>query len=221
MTIPFAIATFWALIAIGIFGLTRLLIARRALDEDWMPLARFGHALQKCLQTRGHDADALATLRDLAPRMRAQMVAFAHSRAVEQGAAGLDPIREIDVMERGLATGASPAEAEAGRAALDSLRGQVLAYESFLQSEMKVLGRVTPHPGHWLAAGARGLVLLPYGLALGGDVEQRARRRDLEVDPRLVRLSNLILLVLAVATVAAVAATAAESLALLRAAAER
>jgi hypothetical protein len=218
VSIPIAITVFWVLIAVGLFGLARLLIARRALDNDWMPLARFGHALQKVIQSHGHDADAIATMRELAPRMRAQMLAFARSR--KNGDAP-DPFGEIDVMGRGLVPDASDAEVEAGRLALEAMRGQVLAYESFLQSEMKVLGRVTTHPGHWLAAGARGLMLLPYGLALGGNVEQRARRRDLEVDPRLIGLANVVLVVLAVATVAAVAALAAEALALLRAAATR
>jgi hypothetical protein len=207
MTIPSAIAIFWILIAIGLFGLVRLRLARRALDQDWAPLARFGHALQRILQSHGHDDDALGTLRELAPRMRAQMVAFVRRRP---GATSADPFGEIDIMARGLAAGASPAEAEAGRVALDALQGQVLAYESFLQAEMKVLGRATPHPGHWLASGARGLVLLPLGLALGGNVEQRARRRDLEVDPRMLAVASAVLALLALALVVAIAALATE-----------
>jgi hypothetical protein len=183
------VAWFWFLLVVGLLGLYRLLRARRELDEDWRPMAQFGGALHAYTKARGHDDDAYATMVTLADRMRAQ------TGAGRPAQSGHDP---FDLLADLPATMAREAAAdEPGKDALAALRGRIHGYESLLQSEMKTLGRGMTHPGQWLAAGVRGVLLLPGGLALGGDVVARARRRDLEADPRFERASWIALAVLA------------------------
>jgi hypothetical protein len=175
----------WFLVLLGLFGLARLSAAKKGVDRDWQPLARFGHALQAFLQSRGHDKEAWEQVRLLAAELAAQTKVFA------QG--GSDPFEKIDLLPG--AFGEGPA-ADESRDALEAVRGRILGYESSLQTEMKLLARTIVHPWHWLEAGARGLLLLPYGLALASTTEQRGRRRDLEADPRFRQTSRLLAIVL-------------------------
>jgi len=183
------VAWFWFLLVVGLLGLYRLLRARHELDEDWQPMAKFGGALHAYTKARGQDTAAYATMVALADRMRAQ------TGAGRPAQAGHDPFDLLSGLPATMAREAG--QDEPGKDALAALRGRIHGYESLLQTEMKTLGRGMTHPGQWLASGVRGLLLLPGGLALGGDVIARARRRDCEADPRFERATWIALAVLA------------------------
>jgi len=170
----------WFVVLLGLFGLARMNSARKGVDQDWQTLASFGHALQAYQLSRGHDGEAYARIVALAPVLAAQTKTFTRSAT--------DPFENIEELPR-----AFDENAGASRAALETLRGRVLGYESTLQSEMKLLARTSASPWAWLESGARGLVLLPYGLTFAGTVERRARRRDLEADPRIRQAATLVL----------------------------
>ena len=174
----------WFVVLLGLFGLARLHSARKGLEQDWQALAAFGHALQQFKQSRGHDEAAYARIVRLAPVLSAQTKVFA------QGG-GTEPFDRIEQVRAALFAGESTA-----LDAFEAMRGRVLGYEATLQAEMKLLARTGASPWAWLAAGARGLLLLPYGLALAPTLEARARRRDLESDPRFRRASTILLLVI-------------------------
>jgi hypothetical protein len=171
----------WFLVLLGLFGLARLSGAKKGVDHDWQPLARFGHALQAYIQSRGHDPAAWEQVRLLAPVLAAQTKVFARGAG--------DPFDHVDRLPEAFGDGP---DAEPARAALEALRGRVLGYESSLQSEMKILARTIASPWAWFEAGARGLLLLPSGLALASTTEARGRRRDVELDPRFLRNARLL-----------------------------
>ena len=176
----------WFVVLLGLFGLARLRSARKGLEEDWRALAAFGHALQQFKQSRGHDEAAHAQVARLAPVLAAQTTVFAAGK-------GSDPFERFEQVRA-----AFIADEPTALDAFEAMRGRVLGYESTLQTEMKVLARTGASPRAWLEAGARGILLLPYGLALAPTLEARARRRDLESDPRFRQAAAVFLLVILV-----------------------
>ena len=194
--ITFAVAWFWILLSITLLGFFRMLWARRELDEDWQPMAKFGGALQAYTRTRGDDKNAYATMVALADRMREQTGA-----GRTPGAS--DPFDQLPSLPATMAREA--AHDEPGREALTALRGRIHGYEALLQSEMKKLRKGAASPGQWFLAGVRGLALVPHGLVLGGDIAARARRRDLEADPRFEQAVWILLAILAGITVLLIA----------------
>jgi hypothetical protein len=171
----------WFVVLLGLFGLARLRNAKKGLDADWQALAAFGQALQQFKQSHGHDEAAYAKVVALAPVLAAQTAVFAKGQ-------GGDPFARMDQVRA-----AFIADEPNALDAFEAMRGRVLGYEHTLQTEMKILGKTSASPWVWLEAGARGLLLLPYGLVFASTIEGRARRRDLEADPRFRQAATLLL----------------------------
>ncbi len=208
----------WALlgpwIVLALYGLFRIQRMQDVLKPDWDILAEFGAALQSFTQKGGRDPGALAAMEALAPDVAPLVFGF-HPAAHRPVPAGIEPFpapaapapgapaadlrpfapavlfgRLADLAHAWDDPAANPA-ATGERARLENLRGQVVAADWLLQSEMQRLSRAEGNVNAWLKEGVAGFLLAfaaPFGPP---DVAARTRRRMLEADPRFQGLTRV------------------------------
>ena len=78
-------------------------------------------------------------------------------------------------------------------ASTQAIGERMRAYQATLQSEMKWFAHRITNPAGWFMAGLRGLLLVPYGVALPLAAAARARRRGFENDPDFQRVVTAVL----------------------------
>lgn len=164
---------FWILLAIALFGLLRLAIARRGTDQDWQGLVAFGRRLPTDFRESASDPGRW-------------------TRALGSAPPGLLPPLEK-----------APESTAAPTLPPQVVQDRLREYQAMLQSEMKWFAHRMTNPLQWFAAGIRGLLLLPLGLGLDFDATGRARRRALESDPAFQRVVFAILGICAFVTLVA------------------